>query len=607
MKYVCLIYRNLFFSLLFLVCFPSIVLSQVDVKNPASWNDFVQSQANPFIRDTFIMQTFSNPLVDNWGYSSTGNVSLFDANAAGIRNASQGMALKIEPGANVRFDKIDVSGYKETWMQFPYAIEQAEKGENLGFKASLDGENERTQLWTNILKLHSSHFKERKEYGVSVKEASFIQIKGVNDIDLFVSAAAANTKNGYYLIDSAFVFGDIQAYSLFSGTGNWMDRSCWSHLPAQRYRHALIQGDVTVNEDTSCESLMVGNGSVHIASRNTLKVNQLVLNGSTSALYAYGDVSVKKEIIVNIPFPEKGQWYFISFPFDVYANDIDKTFQLQDDKFSGKGNYFYVLKYNGEKRGLSQQTTGNWEVIPAQQALNNGLVFEKHKGYLISLDGESTQQSISFTTKDVFQAFNTSATIRIDISQPSLPTEDSLPHHGWVLCGNPFPAPLLLSQIQATPDLDEYIYYYEDGAYKAYPITSDYAIPPYGAFFMKVKRSTEVEINNILPKTAYRLLSSSPMFTAQVAEPVSEFDFTTNPIVDQQLSPFLYYKNGFLYIQNLTDKAQITLYDLSGRKRFHQIVSAETAMVPIHLMNGVYFAVIETTNDSFKQKLIIKN
>jgi hypothetical protein len=122
MKYVCFIYRNLFLSLLFLVCFPSIVLSQVDVKNPASWNGFVQSQANSFIRDTFIMQTFSNPSVDDWSYSSTGNVSLFDAYTAGIRSASQGMTLKIEPGSSVRFDKVDVSGYKETWMHFPYAI-----------------------------------------------------------------------------------------------------------------------------------------------------------------------------------------------------------------------------------------------------------------------------------------------------------------------------------------------------------------------------------------------------------------------------------------------------------------------------------------------------
>lgn len=601
------IYRYFLISLLFFVCPPNSVLSQVDVKNPASWNEFVQSQANPFIRDTFIMQTFSDSSTDNWGYSSTGNVSLFDANAAGIRNASQSMTLKIEPGGSVRFDRVDLSGYKETWMQFPYAIVQAEKGENLSFKASLNGENEYIQHWTNVLKLHSSHFKERKEYGVSVKEASFIQVKGVNEINLFVSTAVANTKNGYYLIDSAFVFGDIQAYSLFTGTGNWLDRQCWSHLPAQRYRHALIQGDVTINENVSCESLIVGDGSVRIASGNRLEVNQLMLNGSSSALSAYGDVSVNRETIVNISFPEKGQWYFISFPFDVYANAIDKSFQLRDDKFSGAGNFFYVLEYNGEKRALTQQATGNWEVLPAQRALNNGLVFEKHKGYLIALDAQSTRQTLSFATKDASQMFASSATIRIEVAQPAFPDEENLLHQGWVLCGNPFPAPLLLSQIQTTPDVEEYVYCYENGAYKAYPLTSDYAIPPYGAFFVKAKRDTEIEMNSFIPQTGYRLLSYSPMFTSAITEPSSEDEITSNKLVDQQLSPFIYYENAFLYLQNFTGKVQITLYDLSGRKRFHQVVSAEVGRVPIHLMSGVYFAVIETANSSCKQKLMITN
>ena len=151
-------------------------------------------------------------------------------------------------------------------------------------------------------------------------------------------------------MDSVYSYGSIRQYSLFSGNGNWNDTIRWSHFPPLRHRSALISGEAKINSTVQCEQALLGNGSLHITEKGHFIVDKLVLYSTDNpltntdraltttdnSLTVAGKLTVNKQLEVRYTFPEKGKWYFLSFPFDVYLNDIDKRFQLKDKPFPVK-------------------------------------------------------------------------------------------------------------------------------------------------------------------------------------------------------------------------------------------------------------------------------
>ena len=135
------------------------------------------------------------------------------------------------------------------------------------------------------------------------------------------------------------------------------DKPRWSNLPPLRRRCALISGTATINSSIECQTASLGNGgSLAITENGHFIVNNLFLHSTDNPPTAtdfsptvQGELSVKEYITLQYTFPEKGKWYFLSFPFDVYLKEIDNRFQLKDEQFTGNGDYFYMLTYNGDK------------------------------------------------------------------------------------------------------------------------------------------------------------------------------------------------------------------------------------------------------------------
>ena len=123
--------------------------------------------------------------------------------------------------------------------------------------------------------------------------------------------------------------------------------------------NALINGNISINTNISCKDIFIGNGNIHILPTGNLSANNLTIYpndgilASSSTLRSSGTINISGKITIEKTFAQKGKWYFISFPFDVFASGIDPDFQLGDDKSDTNGNYFYVQTYNGEKRANS--------------------------------------------------------------------------------------------------------------------------------------------------------------------------------------------------------------------------------------------------------------
>ncbi len=107
--------------------------------------------------------------------------------------------------------------------------------------------------------------------------------------------------------------------------------------------------------------------------------------------------------------------------------------------------------YDGDKRARNKKATGNWTVLsPAVSA--DELVFEKGKGYLVSLDAAASDNTLTFSVSsdNIPADFGKTSTIPVRVS--SVVDIDEA-HYGWYLLRKSLPSPLLLSQIASDPAL----------------------------------------------------------------------------------------------------------------------------------------------------------
>jgi len=588
------------FSKTLLICitfclYPGIILSQES--NPAAWNDFVYGKGNLIVQDTFKLQTFNKHPTDNWEYTISPNEILFDATLAGIKNSSTGMSLKLLPQTELIMEDYSPEIYQSIFINFPYAARQVMVGENLTLTA------DRVEL----VPLNHKLVEPKKEFSVDyrakrddINQYAWAQISNnPTNISLHVNTGKTS-KNGYYAIDSIYAVGKIQLFTLFRGRGNWSDKTAWSHLPAARYRNALINGDIQTDQNENCHDLFIGNGSLHIQANTSLSINSLIICNPDIAIKSSGTLTIKDKITVHSTFPEKGKWYFISFPFNVYTSGVEASFRLGDKETKEDGNFFYIHTYNGDKRAASGSSMNNWEVVSVQSVNeNNNLLFEKGKGYLIALDQKADKQTLSFAveSKDIPVDFGKNTFI-------SIPVEDGTKeeHQGWFLCGNPLPAPLHLSEIIDNPALDGNIYVYSGTEYKPYSIGSDHVIPPFSAFFVRSRQSTQLEI-----KTSTTLRSSTFQPLPSQTSPITEPELRSPSSIDfiKGHSTFTYSIDGeLLYLTDLPSSGKISFTDFTGRLVYSEAIPSGSTTVPIRLKAGTYILRIEANNHCTQHKFV---
>lgn len=554
--------------------------------SPDQWETLVSENNTTLVSDTFRLQRFNGTSQDNWNYTLQGTHSLIDASASGIEGVSNGKLLKLGLNSIISFEKAYTAFHSSIKGGLAYAPKGVMIGENMSV-ILYHGEEVETVVHSNVV---SNDF--------SSKTRNIKINRNLYGLDLQTAPAAANTKNGYYGIDSVYLFGDIAHYSLFKGRGNWNDTTKWSHLPAERHRHGLVKGNILVSTDTHCDTVSL-KGELTINGNAKLSLRQLYLHGISSSIKNEGSLQVEGKIDLIRSFPEKGVWYFVSFPFDVYTDGIDSSFALKDATPNSGGNYFYVLTYDSKRRNEEMITGDNWSVLPATIAFGNSPVFEKGKGYLLAIDESSDRTNLCFSSREgaIPQNLGQNGAINIDIPYKKGKSEVQT---GWQLCGNPFPSPLHVSELNH-PDLDGYVYYYTGEDYMAIPVTENYSIPPYSAFFLKAIESTTIELGVRGEEGAIQLAAPSPL-RGFIAEPLRG-----NPTGKKSVDEFAFcrFTQTSFCIDNAPDKVTVTIINAAGLQFFSSSFSkGESGQIPLPARSGFYILWIQMQNKRIGYKFV---
>lgn len=591
---------------IWLLLFGSLTL-QSQVVNPTLWSDFVKSNNNAIVTDTFMMQTFTEDITNNWPYKVTGKTSLFDPKTEGITDCHDGSALQLFPGSTFSMTDINHHSYSEVRIYAIYAAWRLMKGDNLYLSTERKENPANDVLWLAPPNNYSKSFRQHKPE--SKTNVGFILL--LNDpwnMQLRVNEPTGETTNGFYAVDSVYAYGKTRLNSLFTGTGEWHDFSKWSHHPAMRHRNALINGKVTINDFTYCNLLSIGTGSVTIGANQSLSMQNLNFYSNEASLYSSGDIHIKEKVTVYRTFDQPGKWYFISFPFDVYADGLDPAFQLGDDQTSDSGNYIYLQTYNGKKRSMG--STENWEIVPSSITMGNQPVFEKNKGYLIALDENADTQTLSFSSQAaaITSDFGRSGTIPVYTGIKGNKVDEA--DHGWYLCGNPMPAPLPLSSIESNNALDGNIYVYENDVFKPYPLDGNYAIPPFSAFFAKAENDTELTIRESSPLKSNIIISSTlePLTSTKVEPHASRTSpvYVASPLTQTQNS---YLNLNSLVLEHIITPGVVYMVDYAGRVIWQKEVKAGSSVLnlPPTLPEGLYILSVETSQYRAQHKFVLSH
>lgn len=556
---------------------------RAQVSNPSEWSGFVKGSGNTVVVDSLRRQTLKQLSTDNWEYETAGGTAVPEGS----------VTLRIPLGGKVSFASFPTDGYRDIVIRFRYAGDRLVEKEDLTIRYISQGK-------VNTKILYSPEIPSEKP-NAGFNYRVYLIDDSPSSLEIYTSNPASGSQSGFYLINSLSAYGQIPKYSLFSGSGNWNDTIRWSHLPPLRRRSALINGDVEVNSLIQCNQASLADGSLRITDNGHFIVDELFLHNTDISLTIAGKLTVNKQITAYYTFPEKGKWYFLSFPFDVSLKGLDPRFELKDDTFSGNGNYLYVQTYNSDKRASSQQATGNWEVFPMPSSSENPLIFEKGKGYLVALDAAASDNTLTFSVdkENIPDNFGKATSIPINISSSGDADTD---HSGWYLSGNPLPAPLELSRIKPDPALDGNIYLYDGNTYKPYPIGSNYALPPFAAFFVKVTAATALTITGELSAANAILLKSDFSLRSELAEP-TEVKTQIFQVEKETGKSFL--KGNTLYLEDLPSAGKVKVIDVAGRVVYSRAVSNRSSVLPLSLRSGLYIIIVEAGGYRAQHKCVL--
>ncbi len=274
-----------------------------------------------------------------------------------------------------------------------------------------------------------------------------------------------------------------------TGEGVLTDQSIWSLGLPQKYENFILNHNTTLSSSQNAGEVQIAPGkSLNLSTGSALSVKQLDLYsddayGTSEIISDGGILSVANKLTVTKTLPEKGKWYFISFPFDVKPSGI-KLFDIGDKTTTEDGNHLYIKSYDGEKRAVNGTSTDNWSIttIPTDEST---IVFEKNKGYLIAIDATSTTQEICFEAASV-PTFSSSETINTTCYIHNNNTES--PHTGWILVGNPLLNSLQLNEKPSLSGLTPFAYHYNQDShtYEVFNMEENtLPLKPFEAFFVK--------------------------------------------------------------------------------------------------------------------------
>ena len=448
--------KNIPFQMAFIAMWQWLVFYQANAQSewfsPLQWESLIQDQQkNLIIRDTVLYQGFDSDNPRTINYTVSGKYDFFYPQEEGIQGASDSRAIRLYPGSRLRIDTLIYPALKMAEIHIPFAFQHVNKEEDIYFTTYFYSGDTEFDARPYVVKSNdcSRYFRE-----IYVGRQCFYRGRRSDPYRIQIKVTKpTSASDGYYCIDSLFLVGNIEQYSLLQQSGTWHDHSLWSHDYTSLRRVALIDADVRINQAAECLHLINNQKEIRIQPEGVLHTRQM------TTLHT---------------FAEKGKWYFVSFPHDVSLEGIDARFQLGDASTvttEPVNNILYIQTYDGRRRAENNRSDGNWTVLSADAFSPEDILLEKGKGYLMAIDETADIQTLSFSSPA-----NNSQTFRETLSVPleanTLQGGDEA-NNGWILCGNPYPSAVSLQEILPNPDLDGYVYLYNGQDYEAYPIDSD--------------------------------------------------------------------------------------------------------------------------------------
>lgn len=543
--------------------FNSPMSAQSEWLSPLQWKSLVQDpQKNLIIRDTVLYQSFDsdNPLSIN--YTVSGQYDFFYPQEEGIQGASDSRAIRLYPGSRLTIDTLIYPALKMAEIHIPFAFQHVNKEEDIYFTTYFYSGDTEFDARPYVVKSNdcSRYFRE-----IYVGRQCFYRGRRSDPYRIQIKVTKpTSASEGYYCIDSLFLVGNIEQYSLLQQSGTWHDHSLWSHDYTSLRRVALIDADVRINQAVECLHLINNQKEIRIQPEGVLHTRQMTT--------------------LHI-FPEKGKWYFVSFPHDVSLAGIDARFQLGDASTvttEPVNNILYIQTYDGRRRAENNRSDGNWTVLSADAFSPEDILLEKGKGYLMAIDETAAYQTLTFSSpkhQQIRLTDNTSVGIEAQLLQSG-----SEAHNGWILCGNPYPSALSLQEILPNPALDGNIYIYNGTDYDSYPIGSNYKIPASSAFFIKANQDTHLAFqkkddeasSTVLRQMTLPYQGKEPenLFLTQTAKAAQHFHYA---II-----------NGKIRITT-TSPGELTLYNALGIKIKHCHLTKGEREYALPQQPGIYF------------------
>lgn len=264
-----------------------------------------------------------------------------------------------------------------------------------------------------------------------------------------------------------------------------------------------------------------------VAADPTLKVTNIVFTSTADHTSSLGiapgkSIEVVGAVRLKKQFVTPGDWEFVSFPFDVSADQISglitvaASLPMGDDTKPGA---YYVRKYATTVRAQQGAVEQVWEYIKAPTNQST-IIFEKNKGYIVSLDKNfalhlpQDQQTLVFgSAKHEAALFTSTNGDHIGLDASRKPTgDDRNIDGGWNLIGNPYAHSYQITDLptRAVGELSEFIYYYEQGDYKVWSTDSDIEednrpMRPFSAYFVKSNGAQQVDLAPTISKSVRAL------------------------------------------------------------------------------------------------------
>lgn len=376
-----------------------------------------------------------------------------------------------------------------------------------------------------------------------------------------------NTQNGYYMTDSVFAYGDIPSYSLFSGIGNWNDTTLWSHLPPLRHRNALIKGNVSITTDTYCKDIAIHSGSLEINPGSLFILQNLDLYENKASLHSGGTILLSGRITFHKTFEEPGNGILSHFLSTFIRLASTSTSNKRMLRLTTEATIFMsnpTTETSGHRPTNLPEIGKSCPSVPImspcskKQRLPDRIRRENNKPnfiFFISTRRHPRKfcQYRSYCNSFKFrQFFRQSRKPRLVFVRQSIPRTTSI---------NPN---------RKNKALDGNIYVYDGNGYKTYSLNSNYALPPFAAFFVKASSPTELKISsNSTPTKAINIIPTNFPMSKSITEPHPDKQSTEIELPNTEDFRF-FIKDGQLHLQNIPEAGYIKVFNMMGHCMFQK-------------------------------------